>query len=199
MRVATSRSEEDAALAVQNLQSHGYKKLIKKNPKPSHTEFQVISHEYYNDNTAIKEDNDDDDDNRTNKKEQEDGKRPSCNPNNKPDSNLNNNPFRAVTRISLIPHTGRTHQLRVHCASIGHPIVSDPAYGIYGEANPCGGLLQEEKEGSFNNIGATIENQLELNKLRPLPDYPMCLHATKLSLKHPITKELMTWEVPPEF
>lgn len=30
--------------------------------------------------------------------------------------------------ICLIPHTGRTHQLRVHCAWIGHSIVSDPLY-----------------------------------------------------------------------
>lgn len=34
-----------------------------------------------------------------------------------------------VTRLLLIPHTGRTHQLRVHCASIGHPIMGDYIYG----------------------------------------------------------------------
>jgi RluA family pseudouridine synthase len=33
------------------------------------------------------------------------------------------------TRLRLIPHTGRTHQLRVHCASIGHPIIGDYIYG----------------------------------------------------------------------
>ncbi len=31
--------------------------------------------------------------------------------------------------VELTPHTGRTHQLRVHLQSIGHPIVSDPIYG----------------------------------------------------------------------
>lgn len=30
-----------------------------------------------------------------------------------------------VTRLELIPITGRTHQLRVHCAALGHPIVGD--------------------------------------------------------------------------
>lgn len=37
---------------------------------------------------------------------------------------------RYVTRLRLIPHTGRTHQLRVHCASgLKHPIVGDELYG----------------------------------------------------------------------
>ena len=43
--------------------------------------------------------------------------------------------WRALQRVSpytlmeLTPHTGRTHQLRVHMRHIGHPIVSDPLYG----------------------------------------------------------------------
>ena len=32
------------------------------------------------------------------------------------------------TRMHLTPHTGRTHQLRVHMAEIGHPILGDPLY-----------------------------------------------------------------------
>jgi 23S rRNA pseudouridine1911/1915/1917 synthase len=31
--------------------------------------------------------------------------------------------------VRLVPETGRTHQLRVHLAAIGHPIVGDPVYG----------------------------------------------------------------------
>lgn len=34
----------------------------------------------------------------------------------------------AVTRLELKPVTGRTHQLRVHLMSIGHPIIGDPLY-----------------------------------------------------------------------
>lgn len=32
------------------------------------------------------------------------------------------------TRVSLVPLTGRSHQLRVHLASLGHPILGDPLY-----------------------------------------------------------------------
>ncbi|MGV6839302.1 MAG: RluA family pseudouridine synthase [Planktomarina sp.] len=32
------------------------------------------------------------------------------------------------TRVRLTPHTGRSHQLRVHMLSIGHPILGDPFY-----------------------------------------------------------------------
>ncbi|MFD1942444.1 RluA family pseudouridine synthase [Paradevosia shaoguanensis] len=33
-----------------------------------------------------------------------------------------------ITRVKLMPITGRTHQLRVHMLSLGHPIVGDPFY-----------------------------------------------------------------------
>ncbi len=35
----------------------------------------------------------------------------------------------ATTRLWLQPHTGRTHQLRVHLQALGHPIVGDRLYG----------------------------------------------------------------------
>ena len=35
---------------------------------------------------------------------------------------------RQATRVSLIPETGRTHQLRVHMQALGHPILGDPLY-----------------------------------------------------------------------
>ncbi|XP_064615754.1 RNA pseudouridylate synthase domain-containing protein 1-like [Liolophura sinensis] len=35
---------------------------------------------------------------------------------------------RPATKLLLLPHTGRTHQLRVHCAHIGYPIIGDYTY-----------------------------------------------------------------------
>jgi tRNA pseudouridine32 synthase/23S rRNA pseudouridine746 synthase len=35
-------------------------------------------------------------------------------------------------RLELRPHTGRSHQLRVHLQAIGHPILGDPLYGSSG-------------------------------------------------------------------
>lgn len=38
-----------------------------------------------------------------------------------------------TTRLKLFPKTGRSHQLRVHCLALGHPILGDPFYAT-GEA-----------------------------------------------------------------
>ena len=43
---------------------------------------------------------------------------------------------RAITWLALEPLTGRTHQLRVHCAAMGWPITGD---NIYGTAPRFGG------------------------------------------------------------
>ena len=59
--------------------------------------------------------------------------------------------------------TGRTHQVRVHCASIGHPLLGDPIYGR--TPKPLRALLQ----------------QLQFAR--------QALHATRLGFIHPISGE----------
>ncbi|WP_227435929.1 RluA family pseudouridine synthase [Methylobacterium sp. W2] len=49
---------------------------------------------------------------------------------------LGRSPDRSLAWLALSPITGRTHQLRVHCAAMGWPILGDP---IYGTAPRAGG------------------------------------------------------------
>lgn len=75
----------------------------------------------------------------------------------------------ALLRLRL--HTGRTHQIRVHLASIGCPVAGDPVYGSAARdraALPPG----------------------------PRPARQM-LHAWRLSLPHPATGETLSFETPP--
>lgn len=47
---------------------------------------------------------------------------------------------RGFALLEVMPHTGRTHQIRVHMAHIGHPVAGDPIYGPRKAATP-GGLV----------------------------------------------------------
>jgi tRNA pseudouridine32 synthase/23S rRNA pseudouridine746 synthase len=50
-----------------------------------------------------------------------------------------------VTRVALVPRTGRTHQLRVHMLALGHPILGDAFYAT-GEARDAAPRLQLHAE-----------------------------------------------------
>jgi 23S rRNA pseudouridine1911/1915/1917 synthase len=81
--------------------------------------------------------------------------------------------FRAHTLVQCNLETGRTHQIRVHMAHIGHPLVGDPLYG--------GGLKLPKR--------ATPELTAALRGFRR-----QALHAERLSFEHPATGEAMTFQ-----
>ena len=71
-----------------------------------------------------------------------------------------------ICKLALRPVTGRTHQLRVHCAHMGHPILGDPQYG------------SEQSKAFSDSLG--------------LPYQMLC--AKRLELQHPITGEELILE-----
>lgn len=92
-----------------------------------------------------------------------------------------------VTRLLLTSVTGRTHQLNVHCAAIGHPIVGDRVYGLEGDAAPNGGLSPSSDEGA-----ATLELQKDIVSL--FDGRNMCVHAKSLAFLHPVLHTSLSFE-----
>jgi RluA family pseudouridine synthase len=93
--------------------------------------------------------------------------------------------FGAFSWLECRPLTGRTHQIRVHLAASGWPILNDAFYG-----NPEVQLLLSKLKRGYK--GRADEKPL-LQRL--------ALHASELVVKHPLTKEptLIKSELPKEF
>lgn len=88
--------------------------------------------------------------------------------------------FNRYTLLDIQLHTGRMHQIRVHCAAIGHPLAIDPVYGTESSIYMS----------SFKRNYRLAKGKTE----RPLMD-SLTLHAYKLCFEHPITKKLLTNKV----
>lgn len=80
------------------------------------------------------------------------------------------------TLVELYPKTGRTHQLRVHCSYLGHPMVGDHMYG-------GGPLYMSQLEGR----GDVAEGPLITRQ---------ALHAHTIEFAHPRTNKMMKLEAP---
>jgi 23S rRNA pseudouridine1911/1915/1917 synthase len=83
-----------------------------------------------------------------------------------------------ATLLELEPVTGRTNQLRIHCAHIGHPIIGDEMHGN------C------ESE----DTSPRIEDQCEIRDSQST--IRLCLHASKLAFHHPVNGEWMKFNSP---
>ncbi|HWU75587.1 MAG TPA: 23S rRNA pseudouridine(1911/1915/1917) synthase RluD [Rhodanobacter sp.] len=81
--------------------------------------------------------------------------------------------FRAHSLLQCQLETGRTHQIRVHLAHIGHPLIGDPLYG--------GGL--KLPKGASSELAATLRGFRR-----------QALHAEKLSFVHPASGELLSFD-----
>jgi 23S rRNA pseudouridine1911/1915/1917 synthase len=89
--------------------------------------------------------------------------------------------FKAITLLELTLKTGRTHQIRVHCTALGHPIVGDQVYRSRKWLKDIDRLFSGESSSMVAQLKA-VPRQM--------------LHAWRLRLTHPGTGEIMTFESP---
>jgi 23S rRNA pseudouridine1911/1915/1917 synthase len=79
-----------------------------------------------------------------------------------------------ISFLEIDLKTGRTHQIRVHCASMGHPVLGDPTYG--------GRKKWKNASPGIQNIVRSVKRQM--------------LHAWKLGFTHPRTGKPARFESP---
>jgi tRNA pseudouridine32 synthase/23S rRNA pseudouridine746 synthase len=66
-----------------------------------------------------------------------------------------------ITWLELSPRTGRTHQVRVHCALLGCPVLGDPIYGPGGGAGDRGAADRGAADRRLHLLARAIELPLE--------------------------------------
>jgi 23S rRNA pseudouridine1911/1915/1917 synthase len=84
--------------------------------------------------------------------------------------------FDGFAALRVAPKTGRTHQIRVHLAAVGYPVLCDKLYG--GRAEITRGEIRRDP----------ADHQILLNR--------QSLHARRLKLRHPVSGEILAFEAP---
>jgi 23S rRNA pseudouridine1911/1915/1917 synthase len=86
--------------------------------------------------------------------------------------------FTGFAFLRARPRTGRTHQIRIHLAHVGHPVLCDRLYG--------GRALLSERELVPREKPSEQPDQILLDR--------QALHAHRLAVEHPIRRVRMTFE-----
>ncbi len=103
--------------------------------------------------------------------------------------------FGKFTLVRVRIETGRTHQIRVHMASIGHPVVGDTVYGAPGlvtEQNPK--PVRRRTEPERLRLGRNFLHAAELEFAHPVTAKPLALNSP---LPEALEKFLQQLETPP--
>jgi 23S rRNA pseudouridine1911/1915/1917 synthase len=87
--------------------------------------------------------------------------------------------FGKFTLVRVRIETGRTHQIRVHMSSIGHPVVGDTLYGGAGQLT--------------DQIASQLKRKEEPEKLKLGRNF---LHAARLEFTHPRSGKVVSLEAP---